>query len=140
MTGEAIVEVRDLAREYRMGEERVPALRGVSFTVHQPEYVAIVGPSGCGKSTLLNLLGVIDRPTSGELSIAGERVDRLSDAPALSSCSSTSVSAGASGIVRRSSPAASSSASPSRARSPIAPRSSSPTSPRASSTRGPARR
>ena len=78
----AIVEVRDLVREYRMGDERVPALRGVSFTVEQSEYVAIVGPSGCGKSTLLNLLGVIDRPTSGTVHIAGERVDQLGDARA----------------------------------------------------------
>jgi putative ABC transport system ATP-binding protein len=78
----AIVEVRDLVREYRMGDEVVHALRGVSFTVHQTEYAAIVGPSGCGKSTLLNLLGVIDRPTSGSVSIAGERVDRLGDARA----------------------------------------------------------
>ena len=78
----ATVEVRDLVREYQMGDERVRALRGVSFTVGQGEYVAIVGPSGCGKSTLLNLLGVIDRPTSGTVSIAGERVDRLPDARA----------------------------------------------------------
>ena len=77
-----IVDARALVREYRMGEEIVHALRGVSLAVHEREYVAIVGPSGCGKSTLLNLLGVIDRPTSGELSIAGERVDRLSDARA----------------------------------------------------------
>ncbi|PYP79044.1 MAG: macrolide ABC transporter ATP-binding protein [Gemmatimonadetes bacterium] len=78
----AIVDARALVREYRMGEEIVHALRGVSLAVHEREYVAIVGPSGCGKSTLLNLLGVIDRPTTGELSIAGERVDRLSDARA----------------------------------------------------------
>jgi putative ABC transport system ATP-binding protein len=78
----AIVDARDLVREYRMGVEIVHALRGVSLAVHEREYVAIVGPSGCGKSTLLNLLGVIDRPTSGELSIAGERVDRLGDARA----------------------------------------------------------
>ncbi len=78
----AIVDARALARDYRMGDEIVHALRGVSLAVHEREYVAIVGPSGCGKSTLLNLLGVIDRPTSGELSIAGERVDRLSDARA----------------------------------------------------------
>ena len=77
-----IVDARALARDYRMGDEMVHALRGVSLTVHESEHVAIVGPSGCGKSTLLNLLGVIDRPTSGELSIAGERVDRLSDARA----------------------------------------------------------
>ena len=78
----AIVEVRHLVRDYRMGDEIVPALKGISFTVDQTEHVAIVGPSGCGKSTLLNLLGVIDRPTSGEVFIAGERVDRLSDARA----------------------------------------------------------
>ena len=78
----AIVDARALARDYRMGDEMVHGLRGVSLAVHEREYVAIVGPSGCGKSTLLNLLGVIDRPTSGELSIAGERVDRLSDARA----------------------------------------------------------
>ena len=77
-----IVEVRDLARDYSMGDEIVPALRGVSFTVEQGEYAAIVGPSGCGKSTLLNLLGVIDRPTSGTVTIAGERVDALTDARA----------------------------------------------------------
>ena len=78
----AIVDARGLVREYRMGEEIVHALRGVTLAVQEREYVAIVGPSGCGKSTLLNLLGVIDRPTSGELSIAGERVDRLTDARA----------------------------------------------------------
>jgi putative ABC transport system ATP-binding protein len=78
----AIVEVDRLVREYPMGEERVAALRGVSFVVEEGDYAAIVGPSGCGKSTLLNLLGVIDRPTSGTVSIAGERVDRLPDARA----------------------------------------------------------
>jgi putative ABC transport system ATP-binding protein len=77
-----LVEVRDLVREYPMGEERVAALRGVSFDVDDGDYVAIVGPSGCGKSTLLNLLGVIDRPTSGTVTIAGERVDQLPDARA----------------------------------------------------------
>ena len=79
---DAIVDVRDLGREYRMGDETVAALRGVSFSIHQAEYAAIVGPSGCGKSTLLNLLGVIDRPTSGTVAIAGERVDQLGDARA----------------------------------------------------------
>ena len=77
-----ILEVHDLAREYPMGEERVAALRGVSFQVDAGDYVAIVGPSGCGKSTLLNLLGVIDRPTSGTVMVGGERVDALSDARA----------------------------------------------------------
>ncbi|MEP6992370.1 MAG: ABC transporter ATP-binding protein [bacterium] len=78
----ALLEVRALVREYPMGEERVAALRGVTFDVDAGDYAAIVGPSGCGKSTLLNLLGVIDRPTSGTVAIGGERVDRLSDAAA----------------------------------------------------------
>ena len=75
----AMLEVRALVREYPMGDERVAALRGVTFDVDDGDYAAIVGPSGCGKSTLLNLLGVIDRPTSGTVSIGGERVDQLSD-------------------------------------------------------------
>jgi putative ABC transport system ATP-binding protein len=78
----ALVQVRDLKREYPMGEERVAALRGVTFDVDGGDYAAIVGPSGCGKSTLLNLIGVIDRPTSGSVSIGGERVDALADAVA----------------------------------------------------------
>ncbi|MEP6731584.1 MAG: ABC transporter ATP-binding protein [bacterium] len=78
----ALVEVRDLVRQYPMGEERVAALRGVTFDVDAGEYAAIVGPSGCGKSTLLNLIGVIDRPTSGSVSIGGARVDQLADSRA----------------------------------------------------------
>ncbi|MEO5815714.1 MAG: ABC transporter ATP-binding protein [Gemmatimonadaceae bacterium] len=78
----ALVEVRELVREYPMGDERVPALRGVTFDVEAGDYAAIVGPSGCGKSTLLNLIGVIDRPTSGTVSIGGDRVDQLPDAKA----------------------------------------------------------
>ena len=75
----AMLEVRALVRGYPMGNERVAALRGVTFDVDEGDYAAIVGPSGCGKSTLLNLLGVIDRPTSGTVTIGGERVDELSD-------------------------------------------------------------
>jgi len=78
----AIVEVRDLARGYSMGSGAVQALRGVSFDVQDGEWVAIVGPSGCGKSTLLNLLGAVDSPDAGSLTIAGERIDRLSDTAA----------------------------------------------------------
>jgi putative ABC transport system ATP-binding protein len=69
----------DLRRDYSMSAGIVHAVRGVSLDVRQGEYVAIVGPSGCGKSTLLNLLGAIDEPSSGTLTIAGQRVSGLSD-------------------------------------------------------------
>ena len=78
----AIVEVRDLARDYSMGSGAVHALRGVTFDVEHGEWVAIVGPSGCGKSTLLNLIGAVDTPDSGSLTIDGQRIDTLDDAAA----------------------------------------------------------
>jgi len=69
----------DLRKDYPMNGEVVHALRGVSLTVRQGEYVAIVGPSGCGKSTLLQLLGGIDTPTSGSVEVDRVRLDRLRD-------------------------------------------------------------
>jgi putative ABC transport system ATP-binding protein len=69
-----------LRRDYHMGEEWVHAVRGVSLEVTAGDSVAIVGPSGCGKSTLLNLLGGIDRPTAGSVTIGGERIDQMRDA------------------------------------------------------------
>jgi putative ABC transport system ATP-binding protein len=79
-----IVSLRDIRRDYVLGAERVHALQGVSLDVKRGDYVAIVGPSGCGKSTLLNLIGVIDQPTSGTVTIAGKRVDAMSDREATS--------------------------------------------------------
>jgi len=79
---DAVLVARDVTRAYHMGEEPVHAVRGVSLEITPGDYVAIVGPSGCGKSTMLNLLGGIDRPTSGALFVNGVRVDRLSDAEA----------------------------------------------------------
>ncbi|HEV2017459.1 MAG TPA: ABC transporter ATP-binding protein [Gemmatimonadaceae bacterium] len=79
-----IVSLRDVRRDYALGAERVHALQGVSLDVERGDYVAIVGPSGCGKSTLLNLIGVIDQPTSGSVTIAGKRVDAMSDREATS--------------------------------------------------------
>lgn len=78
----AIVSVRDVYRDYPLGGERVHALQGVSLDVARGDYVAIVGPSGCGKSTLLNLIGAIDHPTSGTVTIAGRRVESMSDGDA----------------------------------------------------------
>jgi putative ABC transport system ATP-binding protein len=73
------VSLRDVRRDYAVGDESVHALQGVSLDVERGDYVAIVGPSGCGKSTLLNLIGVIDKPTSGTVTIADRRVDAMSD-------------------------------------------------------------
>jgi len=74
-----VLRATELAKDYPMNGETVHALRGVSLTVRQGEYVAIVGPSGCGKSTLLQLLGGIDTPTSGSVEVDRVRLDRLRD-------------------------------------------------------------
>jgi putative ABC transport system ATP-binding protein len=79
MNDAPVVSALDLQREYRMGGEIVHAVRGVTLDVMRGDYVAIVGPSGCGKSTLLNLLGGIDRPNAGTVSIDGARIDRMND-------------------------------------------------------------
>src|SRR5690242_15959707 len=76
---DAILEVRDLTREYVMGGETVHALRGLSLRVVRNEYVAIMGPSGSGKSTLMNILGCLDTPTSGEYWLNGTQVSSLGD-------------------------------------------------------------
>jgi putative ABC transport system ATP-binding protein len=76
----AIVRIRDLVKEYRRGSEVVRVLDGLSLEIATGDFVALMGPSGSGKSTLLNLIGGIDRPTSGVLEVDGLRVDRLSDA------------------------------------------------------------
>jgi putative ABC transport system ATP-binding protein len=76
---QVVVSARDLARDYEFGGERVHALRGVTFDIRDKEYVAIVGPSGCGKSTLLNLIGGIDKPTSGTVEIRGQAPGGMSD-------------------------------------------------------------
>ena len=79
MSDAPIIALRDVRRDYALGAERVHALQGVDLDVARGDYVAIVGPSGCGKSTLLNLIGVIDQPTSGTVTIDGKRVDDMTD-------------------------------------------------------------
>ena len=81
---DSVVQARDLTRDYSFGNERIHALRGVTFDITDGDYAAIVGPSGCGKSTLLNLLGAIDHPTSGSVIIRGTDVAQMQDSEATS--------------------------------------------------------
>ena len=79
MTSQPLISAREVHRDYALSGAAVHAVRGVSLDVMRAEYVAIVGPSGCGKSTMLNLLGAIDRPTRGTVTIGGTAVSTLPD-------------------------------------------------------------
>jgi len=74
-----VIEAADLKKIYQMGEVEVHALRGLSVRIERGEVVSIMGPSGSGKSTLMNIIGCLDRPTSGEYILDGERVSDLDD-------------------------------------------------------------
>jgi putative ABC transport system ATP-binding protein len=76
---DAVIVVRNLARDYEMGSETVHALRGVDLIIKRNEFVAIMGPSGSGKSTLMNLIGCLDSPSEGEYWLNGHRVSELGD-------------------------------------------------------------
>jgi ABC-type lipoprotein export system ATPase subunit len=74
-----IVEIKDVVKKFRVGSNDVTILKGVSFQVQPGEFLSIVGPSGNGKSTLLNMITGIDRPSSGEIVVTGQRIDRMSE-------------------------------------------------------------
>jgi len=77
--GHALIEMKHIGKDYRLGETVVHALAGVDLSIERREFVAIWGPSGSGKTTLLNLMGAVDEPTEGALSIGGRDVRSLSD-------------------------------------------------------------
>lgn len=74
---QTIIRVRDVTKVYRMGAEDVHALRGISVDINKGEYVSIMGPSGSGKSTLFNMIGGLDSPSDGDVSIEGYRLSEL---------------------------------------------------------------
>ncbi len=74
-----IVQLQNIRKTYEIGPVSVPALQGINVTIAPSEYVCIMGPSGCGKSTLLNLLGCLDRPSSGTYVLGQEDVSQLDD-------------------------------------------------------------
>ena len=79
MKKDFVIEAKDLCKVYKLGEVEVKALCGVSLNIKRGEILAIMGPSGSGKSTLMNLLGCLDRPTSGQYYLDGELVSHLND-------------------------------------------------------------
>ena len=80
MTTQPAIEAVDVTRVYQLGGVEVAALRGVSLRIESGEYASIVGPSGSGKSTLMHLLGLLDRPSSGVITVGGQDATSLSDA------------------------------------------------------------
>jgi putative ABC transport system ATP-binding protein len=79
MVSRSIVRLDQVRKTYQLGAVTVEALRGVSLEIFEGEYVSIMGPSGCGKSTLLNILGCLDRPTSGRYLLGTEDVSQMDD-------------------------------------------------------------
>src|SRR5215471_6028456 len=79
MNNGTVVSLIDVHKTYRMGEMEVPAVRGVSLEIKRSEFVALMGASGSGKSTLMNILGCLDRPTTGHYQLDGADVSGLDD-------------------------------------------------------------
>jgi ABC-type lipoprotein export system ATPase subunit len=78
MPADPLIRLEDITKSYRLGDGDVPVLRGVSLAIDRGEFIALMGPSGSGKSTLMNVLGCLDRPTSGRYWLDGEEISRAS--------------------------------------------------------------
>lgn len=74
-----VIEIRNIIRDFKLGQEIVHVLKGIDLDIKRGEYVAIMGPSGSGKSTLMNLLGCLDTPTAGSYNLNGKDVSQMSD-------------------------------------------------------------
>lgn len=74
-----VIKIRDITRDFPLGQEVVKVLKGIDLDIQKGEYVALMGPSGSGKSTLMNLLGCLDTPTSGSYELNGSNVSNMSD-------------------------------------------------------------
>lgn len=79
MTKDVIIELKDVWKTYEMGDTKVHALRGLNLKVHKGEFLAVVGPSGSGKSTAMNMIGVLDRPTSGQIFLEGKDIAKFTE-------------------------------------------------------------
>jgi putative ABC transport system ATP-binding protein len=78
MMASALVNVRDLHKVYHRGGERIDVLQGVNLDIPEGDFLALMGPSGSGKTTLLNLIGGLDTPSEGSITVGGDRIDKLS--------------------------------------------------------------
>src|SRR5664280_2947265 len=75
----SLIELKDIQKTYRIGDSEYPVLKGIDLKIESGEFIALMGPSGSGKSTLLNIVGCLDRPTSGRFKLLGQDVSRTSD-------------------------------------------------------------
>lgn len=74
-----LIQLKDIVKSYRNGDQELQVLKGIDLTVYEGEFLAIMGPSGSGKSTLMNIIGLLDRPTSGDYSLNGTKVEDLKE-------------------------------------------------------------
>ncbi len=77
--GDTVIDIIDVRKSYQRGGMEIPILNGIDLTVKTGEFLAIMGPSGSGKSTLMNMIGCLDRPTSGQIFVKGQDINQISD-------------------------------------------------------------